>query len=80
MNLGIQGLSVSSNFVFISLTPDDLENEVATLKHQYDVSLKLLMCEFSKPRPDGFPRILSARSISNSHISVDAHVTSSSVP
>ena len=44
-----------------TMTPGDLKNEVMTPKSLYviDIALKLQICEFGKPRPDGFPGILS---------------------
>ena len=41
------------------MTPCDLENEVATPKLQYfiDITVKLLMYEFGKARPNSFPKI-----------------------
>ena len=41
------------------MTSGDFENEVATQKVQLiiDISLKLLIFEFGKPRSNGFPKI-----------------------
>ena len=45
-----------------TMTPGDLENEVAIQKI-IDTALKLLMCEYGMPRPARFPGILFEGSI-----------------